>query len=310
MEINRKITVVLPVYNEGKAIFNNVLEIKKVLDEANIQHEFIMVDDGSSDDTWTEIKKLQEFISVKALRFSRNFGKESAIMAGIEIVDTKACVVMDADLQHPVKKVIEMYELWQNEGFEIIDGVKKQRGKESFFNKICALSFYKFFSGITRFDIDKASDFKFLDKKVVDSLKELSEKETFFRGLATWVGFKRGRVEFDVERRKQGSSNWSFRKLFKLALGAITSFTSLPLHAVTFIGVGFLVGSIILALQTIYMKIAGLAVSGFTTVILLLLIIGSLIMISLGIIGIYIEKIYNEIKGRPRYIVSEKLESE
>lgn len=310
MEIKRKITVVLPVYNEGKAIFNNVLEIKKVLGEANIQHEFVMVDDGSSDDTWLEIKKLQEFVSVKALRLSRNFGKESAIMAGIEIVDTKACVVMDADLQHPVKKVIEMYELWENEGFEIIDGVKKQRGKESFLNKICALSFYKAFSSITRFDIDKASDFKFLDKKVVDSLKELSEKETFFRGLATWVGFKRERVEFDVEKRKQGASNWSFRKLFKLALGAITSFTSLPLHAVTFIGVGFLLGSIILGIQTIYMKIAGLAVSGFTTVILLLLIIGSLIMISLGIIGIYIEKIYNEIKGRPRYIVSEKVESE
>jgi polyisoprenyl-phosphate glycosyltransferase len=307
LEARQPISVILPIYNEAEGIFKNTLAIKEILDKNEISHEFLFVDDGSQDQTWLEIQKLQPLVRFKAIRLSRNFGKESAIMAGIVHVSTTACVIMDADLQHPPQKIVEMYQMWTRDGFEIIDGIKKSRGKESFLYRCGAMLFYKMFSSAIQVDMHQASDFKFLDGKVIDALKGLTEKETFFRGLSTWVGFKRGRIEFEVEDRNTGSSSWSFVRLFKLAIGAMTSFTSLPLHMVTAIGMLVFFVSVALGIHTLYMKFSGLAVSGFTTVILLLLIIGSAMMLSLGIIGVYIEKIYNEIKGRPRYIVREIL---
>ncbi len=299
--------MILPVYNEGLGILKNTMKIKEVLDLQSIPHEFILVDDGSYDNTWEEIFKLTSLVKLQAFRFSRNFGKECAIMAAIGHVRTEVCVVMDADLQHPPEKILEMYSMWQEENCEIIDGIKKERGKEGLINRLGALAFYKFFSGATGLELEKATDFKFLDRKVIEALKNLPERETFFRGLATWVGFKRGKVEFSIQQRQEGKSRWSFIKLFRLGLGAITSFTTIPLHIVTIMGVFFLIGSVILGGQTLYMKFSGNAVSGFTTVILLILIIGSALMLSLGMIGVYIEKIYNEIKRRPRYIISEKI---
>jgi polyisoprenyl-phosphate glycosyltransferase len=302
------LTVILPVYNEEAGIFKNTMKIKAVLEEQEITHEFILVDDGSTDQTWEEVHQLTQHVKLQALRFSRNFGKECAIMAAMDHVRTDVCVVMDADLQHPPEKIVDMFRMWDQEGYEIIDGIKKERGKEGVMNRLGAMAFYQFFSRATGLELDKATDFKLLDAKVIEALKNLPERETFFRGLSTWVGFKRGKMEFSIQQRKEGKSRWSLAKLFRLGLGAITSFTSIPLHIVTMTGVLFLMGSMILGIQTLYMKFSGNAVSGFTTVILLLLIIGSALMLSLGMIGVYIEKIYNEIKRRPRYIVSEKME--
>jgi dolichol-phosphate mannosyltransferase len=306
---NKKLTVILPVYNEEEGLFSNVLKINEVLIMLEIPHSFVLVDDGSKDETWKEIIKLSQKIELKAVRFSRNFGKEVAIMAALEHVDADGCVILDSDLQHPPSIIGDMYKKWIEEGFEIVEGVKAQRGKERIINKVGAIIFYKIFSKLSGFNIRNLSDFKLLDIKVVRALLRLPERQIFFRGVSAWVGFKKTQIEFKVQDRHDGKSNWSLWSLYKLALLAITSFSSIPLHIVTFMGVLFLFGSFILGIQTLYMKFSGYAVSGFTTVILLILIIGSTLMISLGIIGVYIEKIFNEIKCRPRHIITETIDS-
>ncbi|MCX7842656.1 MAG: glycosyltransferase family 2 protein [Clostridia bacterium] len=304
------ITVVIPVYNEENQIYETIEVIRDKLAITGMDYEFILVDDGSSDGTWLKLKMLSEdFQSIKALRLSRNFGKEAALCAGLEAAKGDACIVMDADLQHPPELIPEMVRLWRDESYDVVEAVKSVRGDESLVNKIGAHLFYKTLSKLSGFDIDQASDFKLLDKKVVEAWRCMNERDTFFRGMAAWVGFNRISIPFNVASRKKGTSKWSLFKLSRLAVSAITSFSSLPLQIVTFMGLIFLIGSVVLGIQTLYMKLMGIALSGFTTVILLLLIIGSTLMISLGVIGTYIARIYEEVKRRPRYIISEKVES-
>jgi len=302
------ISVVIPVYEEGKQLYENVCAIRSILQESSIGNELVIVDDGSKDNTWEVIKKLSsDFENIKAIRFSRNFGKEAALCAGLESAQGDACIIMDSDLQHPPRLIPEMVRLWREEGFDVVDGIKSERGNERITAKAGAFLFYRLFKRLSGVDLDKATDFKLLDKKVVSAWKQMGERNTFFRGMAEWVGFSRTGIPFEVPERSHGSSKWSMLKLFKLAVTAITSFSSLPLQVVTLIGILFLLGSLLLIIQTLYMKFKGMAVSGFTTVILLLLIIGSMIMISLGIIGTYIAKIYDEVKARPRYVVKDKI---
>jgi len=305
------ITVVIPVYNEENQIYENTGIIRDYLLKTGMDFEILLVDDGSADSTWFILKMLAEaYPGIKALRLSRNFGKEAALCAGLETAGGDACILMDADLQHPPELIPEMVRLWKEEGYEVVEGVKALRGKESLINKAGANLFYRVLSKFSGFDINQASDFKLLDRKVVQAWKSMNERHTFFRGMSAWVGFNRASIPFNIRNRTNGTSKWSLFRLFKLAINAITSFSSFPLHIVTFMGLVFLTGSLILGIQTIYMKLKGIAYSGFTTVILLLLIIGSALMISLGIIGTYIAKIYDEVKQRPRYIVAEKTESE
>ncbi len=304
------ITVVIPVYNEENQIYENISIIRSYLVKTDIDFEILLVDDGSTDNTWLTLKMLIEaYPCIKALRLSRNFGKEAALCAGLEAARGDACIIMDSDLQHPPELIPEMVHLWKEEGYEVVEGVKALRGKESLVNKVGASLFYHILSKFSGFDINQASDFKLLDIKVVRAWQSMNERNTFFRGMSAWVGFNRVSVPFNTRNRTNGTSKWSLFKLFKLAINAITSFSSFPLHIVTFMGLAFLAGSLILGIQTIYMKLKGIAYSGFTTVILLLLIIGSALMISLGIIGTYIAKIYEEVKQRPRYIVAEEIES-
>lgn len=300
------LTVVIPVYNEEKQIEKTVSVITGTLKQITNQYQLVVVDDGSGDQTWQVLKSLADTIpGLEAIRFSRNFGKEAAIMAGLSRARGDACIVMDADLQHPPELIPEMFRLWEK-GFELVEAVKEDRGKESSFSRLGASLFYKIMHRLSGFNLENASDFKLLDKKVVQALLQMPEKETFFRGLSAWVGYSRTEVYFRVPERETGKSRWSPLKLIRLAFGAFTSFSSLPLQFVTFIGVLFLIGSVVLGIQTLVMKLRGLAIGGFTTVILLLLIIGSCLMISLGMIGMYIARIYNEVKARPRFIVSEE----
>jgi len=304
------ISVIIPVYNEENQIIENINEVRKVLSESGDNFEMLLVDDGSTDDTWLKIKMLSKNISeVRALRFSRNFGKEAALCAGLEAAKGEACVIMDADLQHPPELIPQMISLWKKDGYEVVEGIKAFRGNEKLINKIGAHMFYFLVSKLSGFDINKASDFKLLDKKVVEAWRTMKERDTFFRGMSAWVGFRRVSIPFKIKDRTKGVSKWSIIKLFKLAINAITSFSSFPLQIVTFLGLIFLTFSIVLGVQTLGMKLRGIALDGFTTVILLLLIIGSTLMISLGIIGTYIARIYEEVKRRPRYIVTEELGS-
>ncbi len=302
----KMLSVVIPVYNEEKQMGKTISTICSVLDGITDQYQMIVVDDGSADGTWQVIKALADQTpQLEGIRFSRNFGKEAAIMAGLSRAEGDACIIMDADLQHPPALIPEMVRHWE-EGTEVVEAVKEDRGRESPFTRLGASLFYKIMYRLSGFKLERASDFKLLDKKVVQSLLHMPERETFFRGLSAWVGYSRTQVCFKVPERETGESRWSRLKLVRLAISAFTSFSSLPLQFVTFIGILFLIGSIVLGIQTLVMKLRGLAIGGFTTVILLLLIMGSCLMISLGMIGIYIARIYNEVKARPRYIVSEE----
>ncbi len=304
------ITVLIPVYNEESQICENISVIRKCLAETGMEYMILLVDDGSTDSTWLRLKMLSEEIPcIKALRLSRNFGKEAALCAGLEAVEGDACIIMDADLQHPPTLIPEMIRLWKDEGYEVVEGVKALRGNESMINKVGASLFYQTLSKLSGFNMQQASDFKLLDKKVILAWRSMNERGTFFRGMSAWVGYNRISIPFNVGMRTKGVSKWSLFNLFTLAVKAITSFSSFPLQLVTFMGVFFLIGALVLGIQTLYMKLSGMALSGFTTVILLLLLIGSCLMISLGVIGTYIARIYEEVKCRPRYIVADEIES-
>ncbi|HYH03863.1 MAG TPA: glycosyltransferase family 2 protein [Bacillota bacterium] len=303
---NFLLSVVIPVYNEEKIIWDSIQKILYVLKQAGIVNEIILIDDGSKDQSWLEINRLtQQYPNITAIKFSRNFGKESAICAGLDRVQGDCCVVMDADMQHPPEYIPKMVYMWKNEGYEIIEGIKQSRGKEPLLKKIGAWFFYKFLNKLSGINLENASDFRLMDQKVLAAWKLMPERDTFFRAMSTWVGFNKGSITIEIAPRSAGNSKWSLTRLFCLAIDAITSFSVIPLQIVTILGFIFLTVSLILGVQTLVVKFLGLSTEGFTTVILLLLIIGSILMISLGIIGVYLAKIYEEVKQRPRYIVSQ-----
>lgn len=298
------LSIIIPAYNEEENIENTAKVISDLMNENGIDCEIIFVDDGSRDRTWQLIDNLtKNNPAVRGLKFSRNFGKEGAIFAGLKACLGDCAAVIDCDLQHPPEVMIEMYNLWK-QGYEVVEAVKADRGKESLLYKMFAKSFYRMMKNSANINLDRASDYKLMDRKVVDALNEMPERLTFFRALSSWVGFKTTQVEFVVAPRNAGTTKWSFKKLFKFALNNITSFTALPMQIITVTGVICVIGAIVLAIQTLVNFFCGNAADGFTTVILLLLIIGSVLMIGLGIVGYYISKIYEEIKFRPRYIVS------
>lgn len=297
------LSVVIPAYNEQETVAAAAGEIGRVLEQAQIDHELIFVDDGSRDRTWQEIRAVAAQ-NVRGVHFSRNFGKEAAIFAGLQHSKGECVAVIDCDLQHPPEKLVEMYRLWQ-QGVEVVEGVKSDRGKESGMHRLAAKTFYALISRATKVDMSRASDFKLLDRKAVNVILTMREKRAFFRALSSWVGFTTGEVAYEVRERTAGSSKWSTWSLMKYAVSNITAFTSMPLHLVTVFGMVTLLVSLVLGVIALVQKIMGVALGGFTTVIILLLFLGSLIMISLGIIGYYVGNIYEEIKDRPRYIVAD-----
>ena len=300
-----KLSIVLPSYNEEQNIAKTAKVLAELLEKEQIEYELLFINDGSKDATYEEIcKAAKENPNVKGVGFSRNFGKEASIFAGLKMATGDAVIVMDCDLQHPPQTILDMWKLWQ-EGYEVVEGIKTSRGKEGFFHKISAGLFYKIMSALIKVDMNSSSDFKLLDRKVVDVLADLPEKNTFFRALSFWAGFKTTTVEYDVAERQFGESKWSFRSLMKYAISNATSFSTLPLQLVTVMGVISIIFSIILGIQTLVNYILGNAVEGFTTVILLVLIVGGFIMLSLGIIGHYLARIYEEVKGRPKFIISD-----
>ena len=307
---NKLLSVILPIYNEGANIFANLGVIRDILVKASIPYEMVLVDDGSSDNTWQELERASAIHGhIRAFHFSRNFGKEAALMAGLDMARGDACVVLDADLQHPPQLIPEMVRLWREDGWQVVEAVKASRGRESVFHKLSAGLFYRTMDRMTGIPMQNASDFKLLDRAVYEAVRTLPERYTFFRGLSAWVGFRRIAISFEVAERAGGVSKWSLRALIRLAVIAITSFSAAPLQFVTSIGVAFCAGSVLLGIQTLVNYLTGHAVGGFTTVILLLLIIGGVLMISLGLIGTYLARIFDEVKGRPRYIVAASLRS-
>src|SRR5690606_8090603 len=242
-----------------------------------------------------------------AVRLSRNFGKEAALSAGLLAARGAAVVVMDGDFQHPPELIPEMVRLWSEAGAEVVEAVKERHESESVLGRWRAQAFYVLLNRLSGYDLRGASDYKLLDRRVVEAWRGMGERTLFFRGMITWLGFRHASVRFSVPPRYGGRSKWTLVGLARLAANAVTAFSSFPLQIVTLLGLLFMGFSLVLGVQTFYQKVSGHAVDGFTTVILLLLIIGSLLMISLGVIGTYIARIFEEVKGRPRYVVSEVL---
>lgn len=302
------LSVIIPAYNEEKCIKRAYNVIYSLLTENNINSEFIFIDDGSQDETYKMITELSaENDNVTGLHFSRNFGKESAISAGLSAADGDCAVVIDCDLQHPPEKIIEMYRLWK-QGYEIVEGIKKERGREKRIYSIGAKIFYSAISRMAGFDMSNSSDFKLLDRKVIDVLNKMPERG-FFRAISYWVGYNKTTVEYEVKMRVDGESKWSARGLIKYAISNISSYSTAPMQIVTALGIIMLMISIIFGIWALIDKIVGRALEGMTTVIIITIFIGSIIMISLGIIGYYIARIYEEIKGRPKYIISSSVKS-
>ena len=298
------LSVILPSYNEEMMVERAGERLGQLLEGEKIKFELIFVDDGSKDATWSKIEEMaKRYKFIRGIHFSRNFGKEAAIFAGLAEAGGDCSVVMDCDLQHPQETVIEMYRRWE-EGYEVVEGVKRSRGRESLGHKASAELFYKIMTKATGIDMSRASDFKLLDKRAVAALLDMPERNAFFRALSSWIGFKTTTVKFDVQPREAGESKWSTWSLVKYAVTNIAAFSSVPLQMVTVAGVFMFIFAVIMAVESLVRYFGGHALEGFTTVILLLLIIGSLVMMSLGIIGYYISKIYEEVKGRPRYIIS------
>jgi glycosyltransferase involved in cell wall biosynthesis len=301
---NPVISTVIPAYNESQGLKEAIHKIAEILDACEKKWEIVIVDDGSSDQTYQQIVQLSKAEPrIKGIALSRNFGKEAAMLAGLEYAQGEAVIILDSDLQHPPSLIPEMVDKWHS-GAQIVHAVKRSRKDDSAGKKAAAFCINQLISSLGGININNSSDFKLLDREIVDIIvHRLPERERFFRGLTSWLGFTEEYIYFDVATRQGDESKWSFWSLLELAITALTSFTSLPLRIVTFLGFATLILGFFVAGDTILSLIKGQAVSGFATIIISLLLIGSFIMISLGIIGEYIAKIYEEVKARPHYLV-------
>ncbi|GIV58999.1 MAG: glycosyltransferase [Rhodothermaceae bacterium] len=302
------LSVVIPVYNEGAGVLEVLRAVEPPLRACAPSHEILFVDDGSQDDTWAFIRQAcDDRTGVRGIRLTRNFGKEAALWAGLAQARGQAVLVMDGDLQHPPALIPRMIELWQQTGVEVVEAIKMDRGNEKLLHRLGARAFYTLMNRLSGFGLERSSDFKLLDRRAVDQLLRLEERNLFFRGLVAWMGFERLQIPFSVPERAQGRSKWSFPKLAAFFTRSITSFSTLPLQLITLAGLLFLVFALVLGTKVFVQWWMGQAVEGFTTVILLLEIIGSLLMLSLGVIGLYLARIYEEVKRRPRSVIRETL---
>lgn len=303
------ISVVIPLYKEAANLRPLLAGVTTALGKTGFPFELIVVDDGSPDETWQTLsEEAKSFPTLQGLRLSRNFGKELALCAGLERARGDAVIVMDGDGQHPPELLPEMVRLWQTSRVDIVEAVKSKRGPESFTQRFGALLFYVFLNKLAGVNLKGVSDFKLMSRRALDAWLQMEERNVFFRGMTAWLGFARVQIPFEVPVRAAGETGWSFPTRFKLALTGLSAFSWLPLQFVTLAGLVFFVFSFLFGIYTLALHLAGKSVSGFATVILLLLIIGSLLMLSLGIIGEYLARIYEEVKRRPRYVIASSIE--
>ena len=298
----KKISILIPCYNEEKSLPLLYPELVKLMDaNQNYEWELMFVNDGSRDNTLQELIKLrQQDKRVNYVDLSRNFGKEAALLAGFDYVTGDCMVIIDADLQHPPTLIPDMIKLWE-QGYDDIYAKRKTRGKESWLRKRLSLQFYKILQSSSRFDVlQNVGDFRLLDRSCINALKKMRESERYTKGMYCWIGFKKMEIEFVQGDRVAGESSWNYRGLFSLAIDGITSFTNAPLRISAI--VGFVV-SMFAFLYMIYVffkaLIYGDPVQGYPTLVILILFLGGIQLLSLGIIGEYIGRIYNETKNRP-----------
>lgn len=302
------ISCIVPVYNEQANIETFLPKLSSHLNQLTKRFEIIVIDDGSKDATVAKIMQLPKELNIKLLGFSRNFGKETALTAGLEYCSGDVAILMDADFQHPIEIISEFLAEW-GKGFEMVYGVRKNRDNESRIKRNFARLFYWVMAKITKIDMpSNAGDFRLLDRKVIDAINSFEERTRFMKGLYAWVGFKKIAVPYEVQERVGGKSSWGFFKLTELAITGITTFSDIPLRVWGFIG--FII-SLISLVYAIYFvtstMIYGTDLPGFPSIIVAVMFLGGVQLLSIGILGEYIARIFTEVKKRPKYIVETKM---
>src|SRR5512147_300776 len=300
-------SIVAPIYNELENIPELYRRVKEVMDSTGETWELILVDDGSTDGSTDAICELgKEDKRVRPVIFARNFGHQIAITGGWDYARGEAVVIIDADLQDPPELILEMIKKWK-EGYEVVYAVRAEREGESWFKLWTASLFYRIIYRITDVKIPlDTGDFRLMDRQVVDVLKTMRERHRFPRGMSAWVGFKQIGVEYKRAARKAGETKYPFRKMFKLAVNAVTGFSYFPLQVATYVGFGSAGFSILAIPLVIYLRVAGhQQLTGQATTLIAVLFLGGVQLISLGVLGEYIGRLYDEAKGRPLYIVRE-----
>lgn len=304
----KKVTILIPCYNEEASLYALYEALQKMMtDNSNYQWEILMVNDGSKDNTINIIKELREKDSrICYIDLSRNFGKENAMLAGFDNATGDCMVIMDADLQHPPHIIHNMLEKWED-GYQDVYGKRLSRGKESWLRKQFSMIFYHLLQKTARYDIlPNVGDFRLLDRKCIDELKKLRETERYTKGMYAWIGFRKTSVEFETQDRIAGESSMKYGALLHLAAEGITSFTVAPLKWSIYLGMLVSMASFFFMCYILFNTIVwGDPVAGYPTMMTVILFLGGVQLLSLGIIGEYLGKIFNETKGRPVYVVNE-----
>lgn len=300
------LSIVVPAYNEAANLRNAVETLVKEATSLCDDLEIIVVNDGSRDDTVNRLRELEEeYRQLRPINFSRNFGKEAALEAGLEHASGDAVLFIDADLQHPPSLMPSMVQAWRL-GADVVNAKKRDRGEEKAVYGFASKLFYRLFSQVTGVDFKGASDYKLIDRQVVDAIKQCSERARFFRGLVAWVGFRQTDILFDVQPRAAGESTWSTIGLIRYSISNLLSFSSLPLKFIAVVGLIMSAVSLLLSVETLVRYLLGRSLSGFTTVIISQAAFSGAILLAVGVLAIYVGRIYEEQKGRPLYIVRQK----
>jgi polyisoprenyl-phosphate glycosyltransferase len=303
---------VLPFYNEAASVDALMARVTEVLDCEAVDTEIICVDDGSTDHTWTRLVAWRARCpNITLVRLSRNFGKEIAITAGLDNAEGDAVIVMDSDLQHPPELIPKLLTRWR-EGHEIVYGVRRDREADGPVRRLLTRTFYRLFNALSETPITPdAGDFRLMDRKVVDAIRRMRERARFMKGIYGWVGFNSTQIEFDVDRRQHGRTSFSLVRLFALAFDGILSFSTAPLRLAMY--AGGVIAFLALALGAFYLMrtaIYGIDVPGYASIIVSTLALSGFAMLQLGVMGLYLGRIYDEVKARPLYLVRDLVSKE
>lgn len=302
-----ELTVIIPACNEAEGILIFLDQLHAILSHCCKDFEVVVVDDGSKDDTWSLLgDAFLRFAWLRGLRFTRNFGKEAAILAGLRHSRGRAVIVMDADGQHPPEILPMLLEPWRSGSAHIV-AAQKKRGAVTLLSRFNTYAFNRVMRFFTGLDLENASDYRLLDRTVVNTLLAFPEKVRFFRGMTVWTGFTTRQVEFEVAPRIAGSSQWSTGQLTRLAIVAITAYSAKPLGMILWLGMFGIIVALLLFVQAIYSWLAGISISGWPSLTVVILFFGSANLLGVGVLGAYLAQIFDEIKGRPEYILMETL---
>ncbi|MFA4994567.1 MAG: glycosyltransferase family 2 protein [Bdellovibrionales bacterium] len=304
-----QLSIILPFHNESAGVRHLLQRLYPALGQLGLSYEIICVDDGSSDTTFDALVHERQFDQrLKIIRFARNFGKETALTCGLHMARGEVAITLDSDLQHPPELFAKLIEKWR-EGFQVVYATRIDRNTDDGFRRLFSRAFYAIFHKIADIEMPEgAGDYCLLDRKAIDALNALPERNRFMKGLTSWVGFRQSTVPFEVEHRDSGHTNWSFFRLLRFAFDGLSSFSTLPLRIWTWCGALVSFAALAYAFYLIIVTILfGIDVPGYASLMVGVLFLGGLQLLSLGVIGEYMARIFTEVKARPLYFISEKV---